>query len=580
MSLITFATRSGRVAGSLLDSNFEYVLGQIDVGTKIYTLSSFGAVGDGVTDDTTPITNALASGEVVTGGGLTYAVTNVIPPVGAFTGGFRDTRLKWLTPGVGRMLLIQDSNGFVIDNVKFDLQNPSNIGNMNDDGGLSIQRSVTGCSGFKVNAVEAFNGGPSTGLYFADADNFQVTNCISRDFRVDLGAGNDPTDDCIQLFRYDRCSNATISGNNAARAVVVLYNSTLGIYSNNPWLGDSKRWSRGHVFSGCSLMAVEGSEGSYCDEAFDFSGGLGNYSNVVANCKGSHTGSWGLKFSNSGYDNTVTNFYATDCGLGGIVVTGGTTGSGGVPLSRDIQFINCRSSNTGSDGLWHLTQIASVPAPTPVIGHSIRAGSPTTTYPRGIKFRYCSTIDRQAVPTTDYGFYQDSSLVATSPISTGYNIDELNEIIGCDAVGVNTFQQNFHFPFVQLRGSSTFTVADSTDTAVLWTGEDSDTAAMHSNSTNPEKIYAKKAGYYQISANIEWTANATGHRTVFFKVNGVSSALTDTQPGVAGFNTHTQTQITVYLEAGGFVECWVNQNSGGNLDINRDRSTFQATLLR
>ena len=64
---------------------------------------------------------------------------------------------------------------------------------------------------------------------------------------------------------------------------------------------------------------------------------------------------------------------------------------------------------------------------------------------------------------------------------------------------------------------------------------------MHSTSVNTQRLVATVAGKYVISGTVQWTANATGYRQVYIRLNGTtplasvinpvnSAAITTTRP--------------------------------------------------
>ena len=526
------------------------------------------AAGDGVVDDTAIMLEALESGLIVDGGGRSYGISGTLLP-SSFKG-LRNATLVQLTPGIGRVLSIVDLDNFFIDNVKIDMGTPVNVGTMGDDFGLHIGKTATGCSNFKLNRVEVYNGGPNSGIAIIDGSDFQVSDCVVRDFAFDFGNGNDPIDDVLQMIYLVRCTDFTFSNCHVRRAYGTLY--------AGDWAGITPRYSRGFTMTGCSLFSLVGCSAVEVDQGFDFTGSLGNSAFTVTGCYARDCESLGFKFANSSNEGLVSNCHVDDCGLVGFVVSGGAGDGVTVPYCRDIHFVNCRAYNIGSFGEWEPN--GGVPRGFAVWAGVVADGGDVT-YPRGIKFINCHAIDRQASPTMDFGFQADATVVATSPTSTGYDKDELNELIGCSSYGVTTFQQNFHFPFCATGNGGAVTIADSTDSVVVWSGTDAhDSAGMHSTASQPEKVFAKKGGYYDIVGTMDFPANATGIRRLFFKINGAADAIEVEVGGHASARCKASQSITRWLDPGDYVEMWVYQSSGGALDLNRDRSSLEVKLRR
>lgn len=102
------------------------------------------------------------------------------------------------------------------------------------------------------------------------------------------------------------------------------------------------------------------------------------------------------------------------------------------------------------------------------------------------------------------------------------------------------------------------------------TDTDAPSNPMHSTTTNTSRMTINWTGWYRVSANIDWATNATGVRQVRFMVNGatiIAQIVTVPTPG----GGCTMTLATDwYFTAGDYVECQVNQNSGGSLSVVQD----------
>ncbi len=108
-----------------------------------------------------------------------------------------------------------------------------------------------------------------------------------------------------------------------------------------------------------------------------------------------------------------------------------------------------------------------------------------------------------------------------------------------------------------------FTVADSTNTAVPFDTERSDTDNIHDTVTNNTRLTATTPGRYLIFGHITWVGTTGGVRQVGIYKNGDPIAIQN-QPGSAsGFSISTHHQ----LAQGDYVELFVLQNSGGSVGI-------------
>lgn len=127
------------------------------------------------------------------------------------------------------------------------------------------------------------------------------------------------------------------------------------------------------------------------------------------------------------------------------------------------------------------------------------------------------------------------------------------------------------------KRSTDKTIADNTWTVVDLDAEEFDEVSfgldpMHDSSTNNSRIYARIDGVYLACANVAFETNSTGVRGVAICKNANGSlafanimtfniwpAITTDSVGFV--------MIPLTLSAGDYVEMFVYQSSGGNLDI-------------
>jgi hypothetical protein len=77
---------------------------------------------------------------------------------------------------------------------------------------------------------------------------------------------------------------------------------------------------------------------------------------------------------------------------------------------------------------------------------------------------------------------------------------------------------------------------------------------------------ADTAGWWEISGEAHWVSNATGFRRIRIKVGGVVVG-DSTQNAVSGMETQQQVRVCLNVAASAVVTFEVEQNSGGNLDV-------------
>lgn len=102
---------------------------------------------------------------------------------------------------------------------------------------------------------------------------------------------------------------------------------------------------------------------------------------------------------------------------------------------------------------------------------------------------------------------------------------------------------------------------------VVFNSERWDTDTCHDNSTNNTRLTCKTAGKYLISAHIEISANASGYRGVYLKLNGTTNIAVDIRKGFSEA-VNIITLSTIYnLEVNDYVEVWIAQDSGSILTV-------------
>lgn len=497
----------------------------------------FGAVGNGITDDTTAILAALNSGKVVDGGNATYAVTGQVTPT-SFVG-LRNATLKQLAPTTSncKTLYLDSFSNFFLDNVSIDRNGGLTVGNIQNYGGLWI----VGCDNFQLNSVKAYNGGPGNGITVWQSSYFSLTDCVVKDLTYNLSPA--PTDDVIDGFWFSDCNNFSVIG----CQVRDLTSST-----------GTNVYTRGFAFGGTTAVTVTGCVVDNVDQCYDFTGSIGNSHFVVGDSVASNGGSVGFKFANSAYSGAVSNCTASDCGYFGFVVSGPTEVSN--PNPQDITFTNCVAINTGSNGRWVLSN--------PVGFKVDRQPDVTNYYPAGIRFVDCTVVDNQVSPTTIYGF-QNTVYVNTYP-TTGYNQPDSNICVNCTVRGIADNTKDFdgiNFPLVRATGSTgTIGLANNTWTDIDIDQEGYDPSGLHSTVTNTANIIVKIPGMYVVHATGQISSNASGTRGLRFLRNGAALDPYFYVHGYSAGDTYIQGTIFVQLDVGSTIRMQLWQDSGSSLN--------------
>lgn len=122
-------------------------------------------------------------------------------------------------------------------------------------------------------------------------------------------------------------------------------------------------------------------------------------------------------------------------------------------------------------------------------------------------------------------------------------------------------------PACRVYRTTAQTIANSSNTALAFNSERYDTAAMHDNVTNNSRITIPTTGIYHVGGGIEWSATGAYTQAVFIIKNAATFLAQITAESGAPLS-RVNLSTTDKFNAGEFVELWVVQFSGGNLNIN------------
>ncbi len=107
-----------------------------------------------------------------------------------------------------------------------------------------------------------------------------------------------------------------------------------------------------------------------------------------------------------------------------------------------------------------------------------------------------------------------------------------------------------------------------TATALSLNQERYDTDTMHDTVTNNSRMTIQTAGKYLLVGNVRWAANDTGYRQTYFYLNATTNIGASRIQAVTGTQITIQTISTIYdFSASDYIELYVIQNSGGNLNV-------------
>jgi hypothetical protein len=542
--------------------------------SEIVSVKDFGAVGDGITNDTAAVLAALQSGFVVDGGGLTYGISGTMQP-SSFKG-LRNANFVQLAPttaGVATLYIYALSDWF-IDNCKFDMGSVTNTGSNDDSSKSALRvRNADGsyCENFRISGVTVTGDGNGSRIQVRQSKRFTITECLVHDCVA--GFTPDPTNDIMNGFDIGDCANFTISNCN-------VYNLRC-ILSGTP----SNRYTRGFLFTEIRDCAITGCNSTINDQAFDFSGAVitgvtpayyeGNRRFTISGCTANSAGTWGFKFANVTHDGLVTGCIANNSGNGGFICSpaGNIATTPARFCTSNIDFVGCKVVNV----------LASGGAGANAEAFRVAAGSGGTgfeTYPRGIRFRSCEVIDNQTSPTTVSGFISDVAVVRFPTTDWDKNIS--NTAVSCSVgPGVTTPFSNIGPTVCVVTSTAAQSIPNGTWTDLGWDYNSIDNSGIHPTATNNANILIKEAGTYRIFARTQFAANDVGVRIMRVLQNGVlvdrTTVAVPASP--ASQVTTIGTEIIRYLIPGTTVRVEVYQTSGGALNAFTNEGLFMVNKL-
>lgn len=540
----------------------------------IVSPADYGAVGNGVTDDTAAVLAALQSGAVVDGGGLTYAISGTMQP-SSFKG-LRNANFVQLAPTTASVatLWIYNLSNWFIDNCSFDMGSTTNTG-ASDDSSKSALR-VTNADGsynvnFRITNCTVTGNGSGSRIQVRQSKRFVIDSCLVRDCVA--GYTPDPTNDIMNGYDISDCANFTVSNCQAYNLQCIL--------SGVPTI----RYTRGFLFTEIRDCAIVGCNSTNNDQCYDFSGGVisgvtpayfeGNRRFTLSGCTANNAGTWGFKFANVTHDGLVTGCIANNAGSGGFVISAPAANNTTLAYATgNMDIVGCKVINclgTGGAGVG-FAQAFRVMAGSAGFG---TAPNTYDTYPRGVRFRSCEVLDNQTVPTTLTGFGSDVTKI--QPTTAGYNTNLASYAVGCSVgPGVSSPFVNIGPSVCYVTGTAVQSIPNNAYTALNWDSNQVDNQGLHSTATNTSNIYIKEAGTYRISAQLYFAANATGVRIARIQKNGSALNRTTVSVPVSSASVASTMHSSIINSAvpGDYYSVEVYQNSGGALDHQNNEANF------
>lgn len=131
---------------------------------------------------------------------------------------------------------------------------------------------------------------------------------------------------------------------------------------------------------------------------------------------------------------------------------------------------------------------------------------------------------------------------------------------------------------VKVYRTSNQSISNSTGTAVSWSTTSWNLGTLWAVG-NPTRLTAPADGIYLLTAKSPWAASGVGRRHLKYRINGVATdynlMVTTAQSGATRENGADLVEMT----AGDYLEIWVEQDSGGSLNLlGGNQASVSATL--
>lgn len=528
----------------------------------VVTPQMFEGVGDGKTDDTDAINEAVAAarafGVPLFGGGLTYAVDGNIDLGDIFH--IENIKFKQLDPGKANRRTLTSSTCLYgrLTNVTVDRNGDGTFTGGTipaiDDAEIGIRIACDTDGRIYIEGCTVTGAGFGGGIAVYNAGMASIKG--NRIYSMMAGSPTyiALTDDAIEGIKVGNCQCTEISGN-------VINGLSTEYTGHAEW----SRFTRAISVSGgaASGLTIENNTISNIDQAIDISGNLNPKRINVTGNKVAAALTWGVKCANSAKEIVISGNNLTQCGIAGVVVSAPNESI----ASSGVSLVNCSGAVTITGNIIReigdnnpgicATDISGVLI---VKGHSDYAG-----YPRDIRI-FNNDIEGNGAML--YGIKSDVVY------SGGPGIVEANNRIETYTTARVLAVQ---YDNVNLYNSANFSVPNNTVTAVTFTAEDDDNSAMAALPASSVTI--RRTGFYNIEAQVFWAGNVTGDRVLYLYKSGspIARARSVAIPPANDF-TQAISRDRLFLTAGDTISLRVNQNSGGALNIRYEYTWF--TIMR
>ncbi|OZY87131.1 hypothetical protein CBP51_09130 [Cellvibrio mixtus] len=358
------------------------------------TLSSYGAVGNGITNDTESIIRAFNTScpdssehKIIDGENKTYAVYGTLRVADSLNATLKNIRLKQTKSGDGGTRTIFKTHGMLnLNNIYVDRGSDVYTGSPLDSAGIWLQVENS-----EFYNVEVTGNGTGNGFFVVGSKNILMDKIYVHDMR--WATYSPPQYEMLTGISILNSENVTLIN---SRVEKIFGNLGNGIYT--------RFQSDGITVGGTKGVKIINTVVEQTGEGIDFTGSAGNSEFEVLNTTIFDAHSFGFKFANTASNGSIRGSAAYRSGYAGFVVSG-LHGGGNLPISiyetQNILIENCRAINTGHDTDWQQGQI--------IAGFKIMSGHSTNVLPRNIQIRNSiAQNDAEHAGKMRYGFQSET----------------------------------------------------------------------------------------------------------------------------------------------------------------------------
>jgi polygalacturonase len=398
-------------------------------------VKTYGALGDGVTDDTAAFTTAIAAAA----GGV------LVVPEGTFivTGITINVPLEMKIREGGIIKLKANTTANLITVTASDVTISGGVldGNRANQivGGSILNTGAPGGARLLLNEVTLQNA-VNYGFRIVDFSDVQVKDCFSSNTGATAVQFYADTVDCFRNRVVGGCFNRSTNNADSGNAVQFATTSVTGKKFYDCSISDVKCVLQTNPATPGSCLGLEfwnGSERSIV-QGCQVNGGKANFGisfnnvlngTIVGNTifgLGANVNSWGIELADSSYVSVTGNTINGNANLAtGITVVGGIPGCKGNVISNNV----CRNGNQTSNtrAIWLSGGAGSAVTDTVIEGNVVQAFSDVAIYVDSAPFTTIdgNVIDQNGVGTGGIFLLNTSDVVITGNSNTGVTTNDL-----------------------------------------------------------------------------------------------------------------------------------------------------------